>query len=109
VIVDGSRFCLIDFDLYCEGDPGLDVGNFIAHITEQSLRTFGNPLALVDLERVMEERFVQLSGEATRTSVRAYTTLTLVRHVHLSTLFPERRSFTEDLLELCEERLGAPC
>src|SRR5206468_12183180 len=37
VIVEGSQLYLIDFDLYCTGDPALDVGNFVGHITEQSL------------------------------------------------------------------------
>jgi hypothetical protein len=30
----------------------------------------------------------------------------LARHVHLSTLFPERRHLTGELLELSEERVG---
>lgn len=106
VIVDGERLCLIDFDLYCQGDPGLDVGNFIGHVTEESLRTSGDAAALQDRECAMEERFVELSGEAVRASVRAYTTLTLVRHIYLSTQFPERAAWTEKLVELCEERLG---
>jgi len=105
VIVDGSRLHLIDFDLYCEGDPALDIGNFLGHTTEQSLRTFGDPGALADLEEALEERFVELSGEKVRPAVRSYKTLTLARHIHLSTLFPERRPFTESLLLLCEERL----
>jgi hypothetical protein len=41
--------------------------------------------------------------------VQAYKLLTLARHVHLSTLFPERHSFTGSLLGLCEEYLGACC
>lgn len=106
VIVDGARLYLIDFDLYCEGDPGLDIGNFLGHVTEHSLRTLGDPDALADVERAMEERFVELSGEATRPAVRAYATLTLARHVYLSTRFPERRPFTPSLLELSEERLA---
>jgi hypothetical protein len=105
VIVDGSRLHLIDFDLYCEGDPALDIGNFLGHLTEQSLRTLGDPRALVEVEQAMEERFVALAGEATRAAVRAYATLTLVRHIYLSTWFPERRPLTGCLLELCEERL----
>jgi hypothetical protein len=108
VIVDGERLHLIDFDLYCEGDPALDVGNFLGHVTEQSLRTLGDPGAHDELEREMENRFAELSGEATRAALRTYATLTLVRQVYISTLFPERRRFTERLLELCEERL-APC
>jgi hypothetical protein len=106
VLVDGRRLYLLDFDLYCEGDPGLDVGNFLGHLVEQSLRTLGRPDALGDREKALEERFVELAGEACRVAVRAYATLTLVRHVFLSTQFPDRRPFTESLLELCEERLG---
>jgi hypothetical protein len=109
VIVAGPRLCLIDFDLYCEGDPALDIGNFLGHIREQSLRSLGDPEALADLEVAMEEQFVELAGERTRPAVRAYKLLTLARHVHLSTLFPERRPFTGNLLELCEEYLGTRC
>ncbi len=105
VIVDESRLYLIDFDLYCQGDPGLDIGNFIGHIIEQSIRTFGDPCALQTLEQSMEECFVELSGEKTRIAVQTYATLTLVRHIYLSTLFPERCPFTEVLLEVCEQRL----
>lgn len=106
VIVDGSRLYLVDFDLYCEGNPGLDIGNYLGHVTEYSLRALGDPCALADLEQAMEERFVEMSGEVTRAAVKAYAMLTLARHVYLSTLFPERRSFTGSLLALCEERLG---
>lgn len=106
VIVDGESIHLIDFDLYCEGDPALDAGNFLGHLTEQGLRSFGDPEALAGVEAALEERFVEHSGEAARPAVRAYADFTLARHVHLSTLFPERRTFTGDLLELCEERLG---
>jgi aminoglycoside phosphotransferase (APT) family kinase protein len=105
VIVDGSRLWLIDFDLYCLGDPGLDVGNFLGHVTEQALRERGNANALVHVEHALEERFVELSGEGVRASVRAYTTLTLARHIYLSTRFPERLRLTEQLMELCEARV----
>jgi hypothetical protein len=106
VLVDGERLILLDFDLYCVGDPALDVGNFLGHITEQSMRTTGDPGALAHLERAMEDRFVELSGEAARPAIRAYAALTLARHVHLSTLFAERRHLTGGLLELSEERVG---
>jgi hypothetical protein len=112
VIVDGPRLYLIDFDLYCLGDPALDIGNFLGHITEQSLRTLGDAGALAEVERALEERFIELSGEAVRPAVRGYAVLTLARHIYLSTRFPERRPWTERLLELCEERLGVaarPC
>jgi len=106
VMVDGARLYLLDFDLYCKGDAALDVGNFLGHIIEQSARRFGDPSALADREKALEDAFVELSGEAARNAVRAYTTLTLVRHIYLSTRFPERMAFTERFIELCEKRLG---
>ena len=105
VLVDGARLWLIDFDLYCLGDPGLDAGNFIGHVTEQALRERGDADALVDVERALEDRFVELSGEPVLASVRAYTALTLARHIFLSTRIPERAPLTRRLLELCEERI----
>jgi hypothetical protein len=106
VIVDGERLYLIDFDEYCEGDPALDVGNFLGAITEYGLRRLGDPDALEDVSRAMEGRFVELSGEAHRAAIRAYEVLTLVRQVYVSWRIPDRRPFTASLLNLCEERLG---
>jgi Phosphotransferase enzyme family len=106
VLANGNDLYLLDFDLYCRGDPGLDIGNFLGHITEQSLRMCSDPAALSGVERALEERFVELSGETVRPAVRAYAVLTLARHIYLSTQFPERRPWTEPLLSLCEERLG---
>ena len=44
---------LIDFDLYCLGDPGLDAGNFIGHVTEQALRQYGDAHRLARFEQGM--------------------------------------------------------
>ena len=104
VIVNAERLWLLDFDLYCQGDPALDAGNFIAHITEQALRELGSPDALVEVEQGLEEEFVRLSGECARPAMRLYRDLTLARHIFLSTKFPERNHLTERLLDLCESR-----
>jgi hypothetical protein len=61
---------------------------FWGYLTEHSLRVLGEPGGLVEPERAMEEHFVELAGEASRAAVWAYATLTLVRHIYLSTLFP---------------------
>ncbi|WP_339383366.1 phosphotransferase [Oculatella sp. LEGE 06141] len=106
IIVDGDRLYLLDLDLYCEGDPSLDIGNFIGHITEQSLRTLGSIHTLADREAALENHFLRLNPATTQLSIQAYTTLTLVRHIYLSTQFPNRRPFTQSLLELCEHRLA---
>jgi hypothetical protein len=106
IIVDGDRLYLLDLDLYCVGNPALDIGNFIGHIQEYSLRKLGHPDALRDREVALMNRFVQLAGEAFCPAIDAYTTLTLVRHIYISTQFGDRRPFTEALLQLCEQRLS---
>lgn len=105
ILVDNSRLYLTDWDLCCEGDPAFDVGNFVGHITEWSLRRLGEPKALSHCQQALEEHFIQLSGEAVREAVGVYTILTLARHIQISTEFPERRAFTEPLLQICEEEL----
>lgn len=107
ILVDGERLRLLDLDLYCEGDPGLDVGNFTAHMTEYALRELHSPDALKDREEALVKRFVELSGEEVRPAVRVYETLTLARHIHISARIPQRQAFTGAILDLCEERLRA--
>jgi hypothetical protein len=103
-LVNGNRLWLLDFDLYCRGHAALDAGNFIGHLTEHSLRV-GDPVALEHREQAFEDRFVELAGEDQRWAVKAYAALTLARHVYISTLFPARQAFTEQLLELAETRV----
>jgi hypothetical protein len=54
----------------------------------------------------LEDRYAQQWDEpGARAAVRAYTTLTLVRHIHISSQFPDRQHCTLPLLDLCESRL----
>ncbi len=105
VIINNSRLYLLDLDLYCYGDPSLDIGNFIAHITEYSLRVLGDFQALKDREIALQEGFIQLTGEASRKRIIIYKFLTLVRHIYISTQIKERNAYTEDLIRLCESYL----
>jgi hypothetical protein len=105
ILVSGGRLYLLDFDLYCAGNPGLDVGNFAGHIAEEALRVHGSASALAGVERALEDRFCELSGEQARAAVRAYARLTLVRHVYLSAILPGRGEVTGALLEHCEQQL----
>lgn len=105
IIVRRKRLYLLDFDLYCQGPRELDAGNFCGHLIEQGLRTLDGPDALRDCEEAFVQRFLELSPEAIPAAIEAYATLTLVRHIHLSTQLPGRESTTEALLQLCEQRL----
>ncbi len=103
VLVDGSRLYLVDLDLYAQGDPAIDVGNFIAHLIEQGLRLHGDAGALSGQIAAMLERFASVSGDLAR--VHVYVALTLARHVSISTQIPERRWTTLALLELAERHV----
>ena len=81
-------------------------GNFLAHLTEQSLREFGDFEAWRGYELAFRSRFLQLAGSHLAESVELYTVLSLARHIYLSTQFVERQPLTEAILELCEQRLG---
>ncbi len=106
ILVDGSRCYLLDLDLYCVGDPAVDVGNFIGHMTEHSLRTVGTPDAFFETEKVLRDEYLRLSdGTTTADAVDIYKLLTLVRHIYVSTLFPERHAVTSRLLEYCERQI----
>jgi hypothetical protein len=106
VLIAGHTVCLLDLDLYCEGDASLDAGNFTAHVIEQSLRRFGHPEALASFSNAFRERFLQLSGEHRRPAVAAYETLSLARHIFISLRIRERQSAALSMLEFCESRLG---
>ncbi|WP_119070332.1 phosphotransferase [Rubrobacter indicoceani] len=103
-----GRLYLLDLDLYCEGDPALDAGNFLAHTAEQSLREAGSPDALAACEESFLKAFLEDRadrGELTE-RIRTYRTLTLMRHVWISNRIPERRVFTPQILSLCESLLS---
>lgn len=104
VLASGRRLYLLDFDLYAWGDPALDAGNYLAHVLESTLRTTGKVDAFARVEEAFVERFVTLSP-GSRPAVDAYLTLSLARHIQLSTLFPDRRHTTRPLVRLVEARL----
>ena len=106
ILVDGDRLWLLDFDLFSLGDPAVDVGNFLAHITELSLRHFGDERHLASVEQEFVNSYVALAGEEVRPRLAVYAALTMARHVFISTQFPDRRAFTERILNLAEERVG---
>jgi len=106
LIASGGRITLLDLDLYALGDPALDVGNFAAHLIEQAVRCHGDPVALQDHVEALEEAYCELASGVSRRRMQAWATLSLARHVQISTAIPGRGHTTSALLELCEQRLG---
>jgi Ser/Thr protein kinase RdoA (MazF antagonist) len=106
VLVDGDRLSLLDLDLYALGDCPLDVGNFVAHLTELSLRTHARPDRFSGLERRFEVRYCERMPEVTAEAIRVYRILTLARHIRLSMIIEGRESTTHRLIDQCERELA---
>lgn len=106
-IVDGGCVTIVDLDLYADGDPALDAGNFIAHVTELSLRRLGDPLALRDRERAFVRAFADPDDAGMLRAIEVYTLLALARHLWISTRFDDRKLRIPELLALCESRARA--
>lgn len=107
LVGDDGRLYLLDLDLYSEGDPALDAGNFLAHVYEQGLRDGSERPATAAVEDAFRETWLGLAGEEKRWSLEVHTLLSLARHVSLSAGFLERRPWTGAILELARHRAAA--
>jgi thiamine kinase-like enzyme len=105
IIFTTRGLCLIDFDLFCLSDPGLDLGNFNGHLIERSLRDPAFSPIASECHNQFVEHYKRIAREREWKTVEAFTTLTLARHVYLSTLFIDRCRFTPTILDECERRL----
>ncbi len=109
VLIDGSRVWILDVDLYSRGPAAIDVGNFAGHLSELRVRASPGTPYLERTEQTFIERSIDVqSGRISAADVEITKTLTLARHVSLSSQIAGRESATGMLLELVEERLAGP-
>lgn len=102
-----GEMVLLDLDLTCQGHSALDAGNYIAHIQELALRKYGDIQALSEHYQAFMTNFLMENSHATQDEVDIYTSLSLARHIYISTQFDARKQTTEKLLTLCEQRLAS--
>lgn len=97
VLVQPDRLVLLDLDLAAIGDPAVDIGNFIAHLTEYGLR-HGD----ADAHAAQQDAFldgyagVALLPDPARLSLLAR--LSLARHLHICLRIPDRAAIFDPLL-----------
>lgn len=95
---DALETWIVDLDLFCLGDPAVDIGNFNAHLTELALRTTGD----ADVFRDWQQQFAASGAHASGKNIRLYELLSLARLIEINDGKPERRETAETLLGLCE-------
>jgi aminoglycoside phosphotransferase (APT) family kinase protein len=106
LLVRGDRLYILDLDLFSGGDPALDLGNLVAHLSEYALRRLGDPNALAKQQSQIIDTYESLAGIQIRSRTDIYAALTLARLVQISTVFEDRLPFTEQILAHAEGRLG---
>lgn len=100
------QLTLLDFDLCCISSPALDVGNYLAHVRELALRKYGDIQLLQAHEQAFVSAYLIRCPDVEPLAISAFTTLSLVRHIFLSTQFSDRHHTTEQLMTICERNLS---
>lgn len=106
VLISGREVFLLDMDLLCLSHPGLDLGNFCGHLIERAIRDASSADAFETCRRELQSRYTREDRQHEWQAVEAFATLTLARHVYLSTLFLDRAALTTAILKECERRLA---
>lgn len=100
VLVDSHRTWILDLDLYAIGDPAIDIGNFLAHLDEFALRRFGDRNALAAQAAAFLAGYAEVMPLPTAHRIATLRSVSLARHIHISTLFKDRRHITHDLISI---------
>ncbi len=107
VLVAPEAIWLVDLDLYARGDPAIDIGNFLAHLTELALRA-GKPATFYAwLEQAFLDGYAGRRALPPAASIDALHTISLARHVAIAQRFPERRPAIPAIANLCRAALPA--
>jgi aminoglycoside phosphotransferase (APT) family kinase protein len=104
-LVDDNRVWLVDLDLYAEGDPKLDAGNFIAHVMEASIRLHGAVDALSPHAESFRSAWTASRAEYDVADLEAWMTLALARLFTIAAERPERRHAAAAIAAVCHELL----
>lgn len=106
VLVGAQTIWLVDLDLHARGDPAIDLGNFLAHLTELALRR-NRPLKWSEqLGRALLEGYASVRQLPAIDHIDTFHWVSLARHVAIAARFAERRHTIPAIAALCCQRLG---
>lgn len=108
VLVDGGAVWLLDLDLYAQGDPVLDLGNFVAHLTELGMRHDLDPGRYGAEARAFLDGYGSVRGAPDPERVAMLHWVSLARHIGLSQRIAGRGHTTAPLVAICAAGPSAP-
>ena len=106
VLVGAETVWLVDLDLHARGDSAIDLGNFLAHLTELALRR----RVSLDWSGRLGQAFLDgyaaggLLPDAGRIDTLHW--ISLARHVAIAERFADRRHTIPEIAALCRDRLS---
>lgn len=106
VLIDGGRAWLLDLDLYADGDPAIDLGNFLAHLDEHAIRNGWDPDALAPQAAAFLAGYGGV--RALPPHVATLRMVSLARHLALARRLAGRAHTPPPILRLLWRMLDAP-
>lgn len=106
ILLSNGSIWLIDLDLFASGNRYIDLGNFLAHLTELGLRLhnrpgFFRPEAEAFLSGYSSDGFV-----ISEPQLRILHWVSLARHINISRRFADRQHTTLPLVQLVENNFA---
>ena len=98
IMFSDKRTVLVDLDLLALGHPAIDVGNFLAHLSEYGIRYFDNPDYWHEEEDAIVDRYLSAMPSVSRTEIEIFKVISLARHIHTSWTRKERRRITSKVI-----------
>lgn len=99
VLVGHDRAWLIDFDTACFGDPAIDVGNFLAHV---SLAELIHDRSLIEHKHTFVDAYAHHRRLPQQTNIEAYLRASSLRLAFIYAFHDNHRRFVPSLLDRAE-------
>ncbi len=106
VLVSDQTVWLVDLDLHARGDPAIDLGNFLAHLTELALRHNRPLLWSKQLGKAFLDGYASVRQLPGIDRIDAFQWVSLARHVAIAKRFSERKHTIPAIAALCNQRLA---
>lgn len=107
VLVAPDTVWLVDLDLHARGDAAVDIGNFLAHLTELALRRGYGPGYFAPLHHAFMQGYESCLSAPDPHRVDTLHWISLARHIAIAERFSDRRHAIGAIEKLCREGLAA--
>lgn len=109
IMFSGQATFLVDLDLLAVGHPALDVGNFLAHLTEHGIREFGDADYWDSESREIVKHYLAAMPSVRHVEIDIFQALALARHIWISWSRSNRRHACQGIIEKVVQMLQALC